>query len=382
MLPAHAFPALLFQHWVKYCRYRFPVLPVGVEKTSQIDWNLPAIAATIQQSIAGYLNREPSDVVITRGPEGQIVFEGQGMLGRAVDMNQVVELTIAAIEGGATDVLLPVRELQPSVDVRDRQLRDWGIREIVSVGESDYSGSPSNRRHNIAVGLSKFNGHVIASGATFSFNEMLGPVNARTGYKKELGILGDKTLPEYGGGLCQVSTTAYRGVWEYGFPISQRRNHSYAVQYYGPQGTDATIYPPHTDMKFDNDSDTALLMQTFVDEEESRAYFVYYGSRDARKSEIIGPFTWGHRAPPPDRVEYTTELPPGQTKKVGGRVPGLGATWFRSVQKEGTGSVLEPTTSIYQARPLYIQVGVAQTPIPESQMPEAVPEEPPSWINF
>ena len=119
--------------------------------------------------------------------------------------------------------------------------------------------------------------------------------------------MGEHTLPEYGGGLCQVSTTAYRGVWEYGFPITGRRNHSFAVSYYAPHGTDATIYPPHTDMKFLNDSPGALLLQTY--HENDRAYFIYYGTKDDRTAEVIGPYTWDFRPPPPDRTDYTTEDP-------------------------------------------------------------------------
>ncbi|MFA5273610.1 MAG: VanW family protein, partial [Candidatus Peribacter sp.] len=231
-------------------------------------------------------------------------------------------------------------------------------REVVSVGESDFSGSPKARRHNIVVGLSKFNGTLIPQGAIFSFNETLGPVNGATGYLKELVIMGDKTLPDYGGGLCQVGTTFYRGVWEYGFPILARRNHSFAVHYYSPQGTDATIYPPYTDIKFRNDSPGALLLQTFV--ENDHAFFVFYGTRDDRSSEVIGPYTWGSTPPPPDKIEYTTEIPAGTTRKVGERVPGIKAMWWRIVSWKGA-ETEEPVVSVYEARPRFDQIGVEAT---------------------
>ncbi|MDP7477434.1 MAG: VanW family protein, partial [Candidatus Peribacteraceae bacterium] len=203
-------------------------------------------------------------------------------------------------------------------------------------------------------------------GEVFSFNETLGPVNDATGYLKELVILGDKTLPDFGGGLCQVSTTAYRGIWEYGFPITQRRNHSFSVQYYSPQGTDATIYPPYTDIKFLNDGPSDILIQTHT--EGDRAFFIYYGMRDKRQTEVVGPFVWDRRDPPPDRTEYTDEIPPGETRIAGKATPGLQAAWFRISQSEpGAESVIDPVYSYYEARPNFTQYGASA--------------KPPSWLG-
>lgn len=344
-------------------------LPEGVNKKELPVWDRAAIKNDLFEKIADKLNQEPGDVVINRDEGGKIEFEGFGKLGLELDLERTADLTISALENKVYDIFLPVREIQPEITVNDPELREKGIKEIVTVGESNFWGSPVARRHNISNGLGKFNGHLIEKDETVSFNEVLGPVDSSTGYKKELVILGDKTLPEYGGGLCQVSTTAYRGVWEYGFPILDRRNHSYAVSYYSPQGTDATIFPPHTDMKFKNDSPGALLIQTYT--EGDNAYYVYYGTRDERQSVILGPYTWAHTAPPSDRVEYTAELPPGTKKKVGSRVPGMKALWYRVVKKTGSEAITEDVFSQYQARPLYYQIGA-----------QPAEESPPSWLGM
>jgi vancomycin resistance protein YoaR len=295
-----------------------------------------------------------------RATDGTVTFDGIGLPGRVVDVPASTALIVAALDAGIGDITLPVRETQPVIDVADSGLQALGITEVVTVGESEFAKSPAPRRHNIAVGLQRFNGHIIPRGETFSFNAVLGPVNAATGYKKELVILGERTLPDYGGGLCQVSTTAYRGAWEYGLPILDRRNHSFAVRYYGPQGTDATVYPPNTDLQFANDTPGALLMQTHVDGD--RAYFIYYGTRDARTSDVYGPYTWDQRSPPADRSEYTADIPAGTTRKVGDAVPGMRAAWFRvreTVTSSGTTvESVDPVYSIYEARPLFTQIGV------------------------
>lgn len=333
-----------------------PALPAGMLKTVTQRPSVERIAQTLRQDIAPRLDRARGSVVIKSTGTGSITFDGVGLPGRTLLTAASADLIARALEEGITDIVLLAEEPPPTVTVQDPALAALGIKTVVAVGESDFTGSTQNRIHNIKTGLAKFNGTLIHKDTVFSFVKVLGPVNAATGYRKELTILGDKTLPDYGGGLCQVSTTAYRGVWEAGFPIVQRRNHSYTVGYYSPQGTDATIYPPHTDIKFQNDSPGALVMQTHI--EGTRAYFITYGTPQPRTATIVGPFTWGRTSPPAPKTEYTTDLPAGERKKVGDAVPGMKAAWYRFVQT-GTGTHMETVLSHYEARPLFYQIGGA-----------------------
>lgn len=348
-----------------------PPLPAGVESATQAAWNTAAIHNTLAEQISANFDRPAGAVTIGRSASGSITFDGVGMMGRKADLAAATAATVRALEEGTTDIVLTVSETQPEITVTDAELARLGIREVVTVGESDFTGSPTNRRININVGLGKFNGHLIAQGEQFSFGKILGPVDGSTGYVKELVIKGDKTEPDYGGGLCQVSTTAYRGVWEYGFPIEQRKNHSYAVSYYGPQGTDATVYPPNPDMKFLNDSPSALLIQTYT--ENSHAYFIYYGTRDARTTEVWGPVILGTRAPPPDRTIFTTDLPPGVRRKVGDRHAGITTVWYRNLQPETGSGKTETVLSVYEARPLFYEVGVEALPTDTLEGVESTP---------
>lgn len=332
-----------------------PPLPPGVSVTLGSCWDHGAIRDAIAAHIAPALHRDAGNVVIKGTGTGKVTFDGIGLTGRDVDLDRAADLVAAALEQGVTDVFLPVTETQPEITIENPALRAQGITEVVTVGESNFSNSPPNRRHNIAVGLSKFNGHIIPQGTIFSFDTTLGRVDDTTGYRKELVIKGDRTIPDYGGGLCQVSTTAYRGVWEYGFPILLRRNHSYTVSHYAPQGTDATVFPPYVDMRFLNDSSGALLIQTYA--KGDLAYFIFYGTKDDRKSAIVGPYTWDPKPPPPDRTEYSTELQPGEIKKMNERVPGIKTLWYRFTERNGREKA-EPVYSFYEARPLFTVIGV------------------------
>ncbi|MFA5800223.1 MAG: VanW family protein [Candidatus Peribacteraceae bacterium] len=344
----------------------------------RITWNERAIAQTISADIASKLDRPAGSVVIRRSASGTIVFEGQGLPGRQADIDLAAALTKTALEKYVSAVVLPVIERDPVITVEDRSLKEAGIREVVTVGESVFAKSPENRRHNIGVGVRRFNGHLIPKDSVFSFNDVLGPVNEKTGYRKELVIQGATTLPDYGGGLCQVSTTAFRGPWEYGLPILQRKNHSYAVSYYSPQGTDATIFPPNTDLKFRNDTPGALLIQSFVDSTD-HAYFIYYGTADERKTEIVGPYITDRvAAPKEERLTYTTTIPVGEKRKAGEQHDGMKAVWYRRVERAGTGVILERMFSAYEARPLTYQLGV--TPEDMARLTAGEASATPSWL--
>lgn len=351
-----------------------PTLPDGVERREVFSWNRSAIRATLETVIGKQFERSPGSVIIRKDEKNQIVFEGIGLTGRDIDMDVLADLTVAAIETGILEIELPVTETQPAIRVDNSELRAQGITEVVTIGESNFAGSAVNRRHNIGVGLNRFNGALIPANSTFSFNAILGKVDGSTGYKKELVIKGDRTEPDYGGGLCQISTTAYRGIWEYGFPILKRKNHSYTVRYYAPAGTDATVYPGAVDMVFKNDLSTALLLQTH--QEKDNAYFIYYGTKDDRATELVGPFIYDQAQPPPDKVELTLDLPPGEKKKLNERVPGLKSTWFRFVtHSSGSGETMESVYSHYEARPLFTALGVAA--LPEGYVSKTIDSEEP-----
>lgn len=212
--------------------------------------------------------------------------------GQELDRPGAVEALRSAIlkpasEPSVQTLILPVVVTEPAIG--DDAAEELGIKDLLAVGETNFAGSPNNRRHNIGIGVSQYDGLLIAPGEEFSFNQFLGPVTAAEGYKPELVIKAGGTVPEYGGGLCQVSTTAFQGAVKAGFTITKRRNHSYIVQYYGAPGFDATIYPPYTDLKFVNNTPGHILIQTEIVGNIARFY--YYGTDDGREVAIDGPRT-------------------------------------------------------------------------------------------
>jgi len=186
------------------------------------------------------------------------------------------------------EVQLIIEKVQP--EITTESIDNMGITALLATGESNFYGSPKNRKHNIAIGAARFQGILVGPGDEFSFNEALGDVGPKEGYLPELVIKKGETVPEYGGGLCQVSTTAFRTAVQAGLEITERKNHAYPVKYYNPQGTDATIYPPHPDLSFKNNTPAYILIQTRV--EGNKLFFDFYGSDDKREVKLIGPYIY------------------------------------------------------------------------------------------
>jgi hypothetical protein len=165
------------------------------------------------------------------------------------------------------------------------------------------------------------------------------------GYTPELVILKDKTVPEYGGGLCQVSSTAFRAALNSGFPILERSNHAYPVTYYYPIGTDATIYLPKPDFRFKNDSPGHLLIQTSV--VGNTLKFEFYGTKTGR-TVSFGPSADGSNAV--DRVENIRPYLYNQNQKGKGSVDSL---WYRFIYEEGRLAKTDKFVSHYDSPEKY-----------------------------
>lgn len=172
-------------------------------------------------------------------------------------------------------------------EIKSEDVNKLGIDVLIGEGSSNFAGSPKNRIHNIEVATSRFQGKLLAPGEEFSFVDILGPVDGEHGYLPELVIKNNKTEAEFGGGICQVSTTVFRAAIYSGLEITARKNHAYPVQYYNPQGMDATIYIPRPDLRFVNNTSGHLLIQAEI--EETKLKFKFYGTNDGRKVVIDGP---------------------------------------------------------------------------------------------
>jgi vancomycin resistance protein YoaR len=210
--------------------------------------------------------------------------------GVKVDRESAVKDITAALSKSGDERHVDLQLSTTTAEVNETNLDQLGIKEQISEGETTFPGSSANRLINVRQGAKQFNNVLLKPGEQFSFGKILGDVGPETGYVPELVILANHEEKQYGGGLCQVASTAYRAALLAGLPINERHNHSFAVSFYtapyGVPGVDATIYYPQVDLKFTNDTGHYILIQTIMDGTDLK--FDFYGTK-TKVGVIRGP---------------------------------------------------------------------------------------------
>lgn len=131
-------------------------------------------------------------------------------------------------------------------------------------GEEKLVGSYSTRYDpslpravNVSLAAERIHGTILQPGQLFSFGSAVQPRIPENGYVLAPAIGGN----EYGGGICQVSSTLYAAMCHAMIPAVERHAHSSRVSYL-PAGLDATISEGYKDLKFINPYQKPLTILT------------------------------------------------------------------------------------------------------------------------
>ena len=316
--------------------------------------NHDALVAQVK-SLAREIDQAPRDARF-RFDNGALTPMVTSQEGRTLDVNATVkeiEQTFAGasaqtrVAGEASlGVLTPIEALRvnsiplnvqiqkPAVDMRETA--NMGIKELVSQGVSNFKHSIPGRIQNIKTAAASFDGLVVPPGATFSFDKNLIDVVEANGYEDAYVIFGNRTVLGPGGGVCQVSTTAFRAAFWGGYPIVERWAHAYRVGYYEPPvGLDATVFAPDVDFKFKNDLDSYLLIETVFDEKSTTLTFNFYGTKPNRDVKLVGPEVTNVKPHGPAIYNDDPTLPKGTVKQVDFSVDGEDVTIYREIYLGG-----------------------------------------------
>lgn len=333
----------------------------------------------IEKSMATFTKdflKEPQDGKLTLDADNKLQEFIAPIEGIRVDGQGTGQGILDAWSNGSSSAPIVFAHVSPKIEGADAER--LGIRELLGVGRSYFDGSPSNRRRNIALGAKKMHGVLIAPGETFSQLGTLGEIDGPHGWFQELVIKGNKTTPEYGGGLCQVGSTSFRMALASGMPIVERRNHSYRVRYYEPAGTDATIYSPAPDFRFKNDTNSSILITSEINGD--MLAFYAWGTADGRKAEQTKPAIYNIVAPPPLKLVPTTELPIGKRKCTESAHAGATASFTYTVTYPNNEVKKETFTSFYRPWGAVCLIGATPEEVAASQSP-AVPVIDQTGIN-
>ncbi|MEK7512152.1 MAG: VanW family protein [Patescibacteria group bacterium] len=331
-------------------------------------------------AIAQEINQKAVDAKLQIKSGRAVEFEASQQ-GQALNIEtSLANINEQILVNAKTQVELTVNVTEPEISVATTN--DLGIKELIGSGFSTFSGSPVNRRHNIGVGAATLNGFLIKPGEEFSLVKSLGEIDAQGGYKPELVIKANKTVPEYGGGLCQIATTVFRAALASGLKITARKNHAYRVPYYEPAGTDATIYVPLPDVKFINDTEHYILIQTKM--WGDNLTFEFWGTKDSRVITFEGqnktsnlkelkPKIFNVTNPGPAKEIETSELKPGEKKRVEYAHAGADTVFYRYIKRVDGTEEKETWSSHYKAWQAVWLIGVDPTKVPPIETAPTAP---------
>jgi vancomycin resistance protein YoaR len=227
-----------------------------------------------------------------------------------------------------------------------------------------YFGSIAERVNNIARSAARMSGQVIPAGATFSFNQALGPAGPEEGYVEGYAIVNGQLEKVTGGGICQVSTTMYRAVFNAGLDIVERRPHSYVINFYeNIDGFDATVFSPYVDFKWRNDTAGPVYMFASTDTKAATVTFSLYGFNDGRTTKMVGPTSKIIKRQGVPVWQYDPAMKRGEVKQLVHGRPGMDVQ-MRRVVTGANGVVVhnDNLPSLYRAWEDFYVYGPGVTP--------------------
>jgi len=309
-------------------------------------------------ALAKRVDKRPVDADWAVGKSGIRVIPDQP--GHVLDVPRSAKAVLRAALVTAPEQLRTATLIveRASADRTTAEARAMNIKGLVASYQTFYGGE-ANRIHNVQLVSHLVDKHVIAPGETFSFNGATGARTEDKGFLVAPVIINGELKTGLGGGVCQVSTTVFNAAYEAGLPIVSRTNHALYISHY-PQGRDATVNYPDTDLKFTNDTGHWLLLRTWVG--SSSLTVALYGTSVHRRvvSETSPLVVTG---PPPVRKINDPTLFVGETVVEESGSSSLKTSNERKVY-DADGKLLFDTTfySSYRGEMKVIRVGTKPRP--------------------
>ncbi|WP_276954749.1 VanW family protein [Allomeiothermus silvanus] len=253
---------------------------------------------------------------------------------------------------------LPVVTVEPTLKAAD--LPEPSQLVLLSSATTTFKGSSAERIHNVRTAASRLDGYIIAPGETFSFNQAVGDIAPETGFKEGLVISGGRTVPGVGGGVCQVSTTTFRALYQAGLPVVERNPHAYRVHWYDPIiGFDAAVYQPYLDLRMKNDTPSPLLLRTYYDPDKVSLTVSVWGLPIGRTVTISDPVILSRTPHPPAKYIEDDSLRPGVRKQIDWAADGYSVRLSRTIT-DASGTRTEVLSTRYRPWQAVYLVGPSQ----------------------
>lgn len=178
----------------------------------------------------------------------------EGKEGYFIDENLLFLDIINSIKNGEKEIKINLNKKS----YRTNEKLSERFKEKSSFSTSFVTSSPE-RKNNIKVAMSKFDGIILDEGEVLSFNAVTGVRDESAGYKKAKIITNGTFTEGFGGGVCQVSTTLYNACLLAGLDVLEVHSHSLPVSYVEPS-FDAMVNVGSSDLVIQNNTGGQIII--------------------------------------------------------------------------------------------------------------------------
>lgn len=333
---------------------------LSVQEDVRVD---PATLNKILAQMARF-DRLPVDARYVLNPEGQLVVrpEVEGWKMNQPETREQLEL--ALLHPDVSEFRLTV--VPKAAQVRAADLPKAEDLQLLAEATTYYGGSAAERIANVHAAARNLDGYIVPAGGVFNFNNAIGNISPENGFMEALVISGGRTIKGVGGGVCQVSTTAFRALYQAGLPILERNQHAYRVRWYDPiVGYDAAVYQPYLNLRATNDTPGPIVVRTAFT--RSTLTVRLYGIPDGRQVAVSKPTILSRTPHPPAQYIVDRSLRPGQVKQVDWAVDGYRTRITRAITHPDGQVTVDVLNSNFRPWRAVYQVG-PQPPAPAEEV--------------
>lgn len=318
-----------------------------------------AVTRTIRR-VTRLITRQPVDAQFE--VVGERIRIVPGRPGAGIDTARAFP-AIQAVLGTRRYRLVRVFSTPLSPRLTTQWARATGISVLLGTYTTKYDPDAEARVSNIHLLLRHLNNTFVAPGKVFSFNKTIGPRTAEKGYQEAPAIVGGELVPSIGGGVCQVATTLFNGVFFSGLEVVERHNHSFYISHY-PDGRDATVSWDGPDLRFRNDTSRWVLIKAWWG--DGWVTISLYGTKTGNEVTYETSEFRDFVDPPLQKVK-DLEMPAGATEVEDSGIAGRGITVTRTVTRAGVVVHKNVFESRYEPKAGKVRVGAKPLPTPSKE---------------
>lgn len=275
-------------------------------------------------------------------------------------------------DGSQESYEIPITRTPATVTAAD--LAEKLFRDTLAQASTSLSESNVPRTNNVRLASAAINGTILNPGEEFSYNGVVGERSEARGYQPANAYANGQIVQEFGGGVCQPSSTLYMAVLRADLEVTERTNHSFTVAY-TPLGEDATVDYGTLDFRFRNN--TLYPIKIYAEQTNGQMIMTIVGTKTSDKTvttrtDVLSTYS-------PSTIEkQDSSMNVGESRVDQTAITGYSTKTYKVITENGSTTEVLANSSNYSKRDKIVYVGTKQvqtatTPETETKT-EEVPE--------